>query len=498
MQRRNLTVALCLGLLLWLGPSFAGQYMTVLHFNDFHGHLQPDAPDKAGHSKGGLARIATLVDQTRQYNQAHDIPTLLLEAGDMLQGTPLSTVYHGEPDFTCLNMMHTDVMTVGNHEFDFGLDNLLLRVAQAQFPVRSANVYRQGKLLTGSGLTIKKLGTEMAAIVGLTTPDTKIESAAKNVADVDFTDAAQAMRQQLAGLPANIKLIIALTHLGLSDDIKLAREVPQIDLIIGGHSHTVLEQPRQVGETLICQAGAYSYYLGELDAYVEEGQIVKHRGFLRPVDERVPARPDVAAVIKRYADKLRKQMSAVVGHTGVPLDGERSRVRSQETNLGDLIADAMRERSVADVAPVTGGGIRASIDAGPITLGGLLTVLPINNELVTMELTGAQLQQILDKDAAGTAEDDDGGFLQVSGISFTIRHGAAEDIKVGDQPLQANHTYKMATVDFLATGGNGYTTFAQGQNVRMVGFVLNELVLEYLTAHQGAVPEVGNRIRIEK
>ena len=484
-------------LLLLTAPALAGQYVTLLHFNDFHGHLLPDAPDKAGHSKGGLARMATMVEQTRQYNRAHSIPTLLLEAGDILQGTPLSTVYQGEPDFTCLNLMQTDAMTLGNHEFDFGIDNLLLRCEQAQFPVRSANVMRDNAMLTGSGITLRKLGTETAAIVGLTTPDTKTESAPANTVGVDFPDPAQTMRQQIARLPENVKLIIALTHLGLGGDLKLAEAVPEIDVIIGGHSHTVLEQPRQVGQTLICQAGAYSQYLGQLDAYVEDGRIVKHRGFLRPVTEKVPERKDVATVVKQYADKLEQRMAQVVGQAGCPLDGEREVVRSRETNLGNLIADAMRDRGEAEAALVNGGGIRAGIDAGPITLGELLTVLPFNNELVTLELSGEALGQVLQFNAKGTADKDNGGFLQVSGLSFTIRNGAAEDIKVGESPLQADKTYKVATVDFLASGGNGYTAFTQGRNVRMVGVLLSQLVLDYLGAHQPVAPQVEGRIRLQ-
>lgn len=497
MRQGSLKLALCLTLCLLTAQVFAGQYVTLLHFNDFHGHLLPDPPDKAGHSTGGLARMATLVDQTRKWNDAHNVPTLLLNAGDVLQGTPLSTVYRGEPDFTCLNMMQVDSMTLGNHEFDFGLDNLLVRMAQAQFPIRTANVYRDGRMLTGTGVTIKRLGSEMAAIVGLTTPETKVESAAQNVAEIDFQDAAQTMREQIARLPEQAGLIIALTHMGLPADIKLAQDVPEIDVIIGGHSHSVLEAPRVVGQTLICQAGGYSAYLGQLDAFVEDGQIVRHRGFLRPVNETVPERKDVAAVIKQYADKLEKQMSQVVGEAAVPLNGDRTAVRSSETNLGNLVADAMRERGEADLALVNGGGIRAGIDAGPITLGELLTVLPFNNELVTMELTGAQVRQILDMNAANARSDDNGGFLQVSGVSFVVRDGSATDVKVGDRPLQDDKTYKVATVDFLATGGNGYTPFTQGQNLRMVGVLLSQLVLDYFAAHKPVSPQVEGRIRIE-
>jgi len=498
MSRRKVRLGLCLTIFLLLGQAWAGQYVTLLHFNDFHGHLLPDPPDKAGHSKGGLARMATMVQQTRQWNNAHHVPTLLLEGGDILQGTPLSTVYQGEPDFTCLNMMGVDFMTLGNHEFDFGLQNLLVRMDQAAFPVRSANVFRDGKMLTGTGIMLKRVGAETAAIIGLTTPDTKIESSPANVADLDFAEAAQTMRAQIARLPANVKLIIAVTHLGQPADVKLARDVPQIDVIIGGHSHDAIERPRQIGQTLICQAGSYGAYLGQLDAYVEDGQIVRHRGFLRRINETVPERADVAGVIKQYADKLEKEMSKIVGQAAVPLEGDRKLVRSQETNLGNLVADAMRERAQADVAFVNGGGVRASIDAGPITLGELLTVLPFNNELVTMELTGAQLRQVLDQNAQASTNEDNGGFLQVSGMGFTLRGTTVADIMVGGHPLQADRTYKVATVDFLSTGGNGYTAFLQGQDVRKVGALVSALVLEYLTAHQPVAPQVEGRIRIER
>jgi 5'-nucleotidase / UDP-sugar diphosphatase len=302
----------------------------------------------------------------------------------------------------------------------------------------------------------------------------------------------------LARLPANVKLIIALTHDGLAADLKLAREVPQIDVIIGGHSHDVLEQPRLVGDTLVCQAGSYGYYLGQLDAFVEDGRVVRYRGFLRPVDETVAERPDVAAVIKRYADKLAQELAQLVGDTAVRLEGDRALVRSRETNLGNLIADAMRQRGAADVAVVNGGGIRASIEAGPITRGELLTVLPFSNELVTIELTGEQLQQVLDQAAAGCASEDNGGFLQVAGLSFTVRGGVAVEVKVGGVPLAADKTYKVATLDFLAEGGNGYEAFKQGSNLRKVGVQLNRLVLDYLGTHRPVAPKVEGRVRIEK
>ena len=497
MTRRSRCAGWALALSLLSLPLQAGQYVTILHFNDFHGHLLPDAPGKDGVSHGGLARMATMVAQTRQWNEAHNVPTLLLEAGDILQGTPLSATFKGEPDFTCLNLMGVDAMTLGNHEFDFGLDNLLARVRQARFPVRSASVLRAAtrELLTPDPVTYLDLNGVKTAIVPLTTPETMVESAAKNVAGLEFTDPVATVRKLLPAVLQRADFVVALTHLGLEADRRLAREVPQLDVIVGGHSHDALAEPERVGRTLICQAGSYGQYLGQLDAYVEAGEIAKYRGFLRSVDDPVPPRADVAQVVQHYAGQLEVEMARVVGNTSVPLVGDRDVIRSQETNLGNLVADAMRDYAKADIALTNAGGIRAGIDAGPITVGEVLTVLPFDNELVTVDLTGDQVLQVLRRDAALPAKD--GGFLQVSGVRFVARGGEVADVKAGDQALRPEKLYRAVTLDFLLTGGNGYEAFTHGRNPKPLGVMLSRVFTDYLKAHGSVAPRVEGRITLE-
>jgi 2',3'-cyclic-nucleotide 2'-phosphodiesterase (5'-nucleotidase family) len=386
-------------------------------------------------------------------------------------------------------------MTFGNHEFDFGLDNLLLRIKQAKFPLRSASVRRTatGELVTPSPVIYLQLGDVRAAIIPLTTPETKVESAAKNVAGLDFEEPADTLRRLLPEVRPRADFLIALNHLGLEADRKLAQDVPELDVIIGGHSHDALSQPERVGQTLICQAGSYGQYLGQLDAFVEGGAVGKYRGFLRAVDQRTRPEPRVAAVVNRYAAQLEAKMAVVVGETTVPLEGNRQIIRTQETNLGNLVADAMREYAQADLTLTNAGGIRASIDAGPITVGEVLTVLPFDNEIFSVELTGAQILGVLQRLAALPKED--GGFLQVSGLSFTLGGGQVSDVQVGGRPLEADKVYRVATIDFLITGGNGYTAFTAGRNARGLKATPSQAFTAYLKAHRPVAPAVEGRIR---
>jgi len=482
--------------LLWLpGLRAEQQYVTILHFNDSHGHLLPFEQD--GKTVGGLARMATMVDETRAWNDPHNVPTLFLNAGDVLQGTPLSTVFHGKPDFMCLNLMDLDAMAIGNHEFDFGQDNLQQLMKVAQFPVLSANVQYTniGELLLAPPLIKCTLGSQEAIIFGLTTPDTATESDPKKVRGLAFLDPVATARGIVDDYRGQVGFFIALTHLGKDADIKLAEAVPEIDLIIGGHSHDVIDPPLTVGNTIICQAGSYGVYLGQLDMLVEDGEITKWRGFLRAVDERHPERTDVKETIDYYARQLDKEIRQVIGTAKVPLNGEREDIRSKETNLGNLLADIAREFAQADVALLNGGGIRASIGPGPITVEDIMKVLPFGNQLATVELTGAQLRAVLEFDAALPAQH--GGFLQVSGLKLTIADGKVAEVTVGGNPLEPTKTYSVATNDFLLSGGNGYTMFAEGQNPCYVGSTLSAIVIDALRERGQVAPQIEGRITVK-
>ncbi len=470
---------------------WAGQYMTILHFNDHHGHLEPF--EKEGVSLGGMARIATVVEQVEGWNDNHDVITLLLSAGDVLQGTAMSTMFRGEPDFICLNMLGTDAMCLGNHEFDFGQEVLAERIKQAHFPLLAANVIRKE---SGLGLTpychVIELRGVKAGIFGLTTADTPTTTARDNVAGLEFRDPITTAREVIRFLDGKADFIIALTHLGLDVDLELARAVPEIDLIVGGHSHTVVEEPVQVGNTLVVQAGEHGIHLGQLDMYVEDGDVAKHRGFLRLIGDRIAPDPQIDALVARYAREVEDQLGEVIGTAAVYLEGEREAVRSRETNLGSLLCDILREYACTDIVVLNGGGIRAPIAQGPITARDVLTVLPFGNDIIKVALTGRQVQEMLDRSAS--LSPGDGGFLQVSGLRFRIEGGKAVDISVGDQPLDAASEYTVATTDFLYTGGDGYTMFEEGKDPYPYRVRLSAVVIEAFRETGTVQAEVGGRI----
>jgi 2',3'-cyclic-nucleotide 2'-phosphodiesterase (5'-nucleotidase family) len=478
-----------------LAGAAPAQYLTILHFNDFHGQLLPYEVKGEG-ERGGLARLATLARETRAWNEPHRVSTLLLEAGDILQGTPLSTVFHGEPDFTGLNLMRVDAMAVGNHEFDFGQDNLRARVKQARSPIISANIRRADahEPLAPPTVAFDVSGTP-ALVFGLTSKDTPIESAAKNVVGLEFLDPVQVAREIVEANRDRYPILIALTHIGLQEDIALAKAVPGIDIIIGAHSHDVVEKPLEVNGTLICQAGSRAAYLGQLDAFFVDGRITRHRGFLRAVDASVKADPAVDAIVRRYAELLGPRLKRVVATSTVPLVGDRDTVRSRETNLGNLLADIARSFAQADLALLNGGGIRASIDAGPITVDEVMTVLPFGNQLATVEMSGDALLQVL-RHNAGLPRPD-GGFLQVSGISMAIRGREVSDVLIGGAPLEPARMYKVVTYDFLLTGGNGYTMFAAGVSPRFLGTTIDAVVLDALAAMQTVSPATEGRLTVQ-
>jgi len=482
-------------ILLTLSLASADSYVSILHFNDLHGYLHP--VDEADSSVGGLARIATIADEVRTWNSTHGNDTLLIEAGDILQGTPLSIIYQGEPDVLCLNLMDLDIMCVGNHEFDFGLDNYLCLSALAQFPILSANIYVQetGERFAQPYLRFSLADGTQAAALGLTTQETAVATLPQNVAGLEFTDPIAECRSLLAELLPEADFIIAVTHLGYEQDLRLAQAAPDLDVIIGGHSHTLVEPPTRVGKTLVCQAGSYGRYVGQLDMLVRAGDVVKHRGFLRPVDEQIPAHPGVQAIIDTYRGRVEQRLQEVVAYSSVDLEGGREAVRSRETNLGNLICDLFRAYTRADVCVVNGGGIRASIPAGPITVGALLKTLPFSNLVATKKIDGEQLWETLE--FAASLRRPAGGFLQVSGLAVVIEDATLKAVTVGGEPLRRDRTYTLATSEFLLSGGDGYSVLTEGAEPVYLGYTDNAIVTHMLREQGTVSPKVEGRITIK-
>ncbi|GED63827.1 hypothetical protein LFU01_22790 [Lysinibacillus fusiformis] len=478
---------------------------------------------------------------------------LLLDAGDVFSGTLYFNEFKGQADLAFMNLMKYDVMTFGNHEFDLGAtpeghQALVDFIKGSQFPFVSSNVDfskdtkftglftdlissepQNGKIYNG---IIKEMNGEKVGIFGLTTAETKDISSPGSIAFEDYiTEAKKAVK---AFEDKGVNKIIALTHIGYDDnpaydnDQILAKSVEGIDVIVGGHSHTQLDKPVVVDKniagqakatTLIVQAYQYNDYLGTLDVtFNNKGVVVAHNGALLKVADYVED-AQALATLKPFKDKVEELSNTETGATAIiALDNPRTggdntkpSVRKNETPLGNLITDGMLKKAKQynnDVimALQNGGGIRAGINQGPITVGEVITVLPFGNTLATMSLTGKELKEALEV-SVGQYPAENGGFLHVSGAKVEFDSTKAKGqriVKVSYMDgqgkyveIQDNVTYTIATNAFTAKGGDGYDVFKKAYEegrVTDLGLSDWENLAEHITSLGTVNPKVEGRV----
>lgn len=470
---------------------FAEEFeLTVLHTNDTHATI--DTTNSPNHI---ARRVQAILDAKASVDNS-----LLVDAGDVFSGTVYFNKYEGLADLAFMNYVGYDAMTFGNHEFDKDASVLRKFIEAAEFPFVSSNIdfsdeavlselvqeatmeeAQNGKIYTE---LVKTIAGEKVGIIGLTTEDTA------NIAspgDVKFKDAVASANEAIASLTEKgINKIIVLSHLGYEADRALAKEVEGIDVIVGGHTHTKLTEPTVINEegpaTLIVQTGEKGQFLGKLDViFNTEGELVEWNGGLISVDEKVnneyviqPNEEALRMLEEDFKPGIEALMTEYIGETSVTLDGERNDVRKKETNLGNLIADGMLDAakqagSGATIALQNGGGIRASIAQGKISIGQVLTVLPFNNDLVTIDVTGQELLRALEN-GVSAVEKVDGRFPHVAGMRFdydstkepgerVVRVQILEDGKY--VALDLEKTYTLATNAFTAQGGDFYDSFKE-------------------------------------
>ena len=290
--------------------------------------------------------------------------------------------------------------------------------------------------------------------------------------------------------------MIALSHLGYAKDQELAMAVPEFDVIVGGHSHTRLETAQEVNGVILVQAHEYANNVGFLRLEVEGKDIVSYDGFLIPVSPDVAKDNRIQHIIDKWNSELQQRLGTVIGSSAIDWNGEREYVRTQETNLGNLVADVIRSAVDADIAVTNGGGIRASIHAGDIRVADVYNTLPFDNTLVVVEMLGMDILEALEH-SVRMVPDQNGGFLQVSGITFEVDPNALPggriiNAKVGENRLAAGKYYTVATNDFLAAGGDGYETFMNANLVADTGIMLRDVMVDYIVG-QGSItePEAG-------
>ncbi len=499
MSLRPCLIALLCGLaqLLPASATAADVRITLLQVNDVY---QTTPVDKG--KRGGLARLATLKERV----QAESPHTLMVLGGDTLSPSVASNTFKGAQMVAAWNALPLDLAVLGNHEFDFGPQVLRQRLAESRFTWLGANVLerRSGQLLPGlKGSEVRRLGGVKVGFLGVLTADTA--HASKPGPTVRFADPLAAARREAARLrAAGARVVVALTHLTLEDDRKLARS-GVADVILGGHEHTLLQS--LAGRTPIFKMGSDARTLGRIDLVVDSrSKRLKHVDWEAiPVTADIPDEPRTAAVVAEYEQRLSELLDGEVGETAVELDARQASNRSRETNLGNYVADVYRRITGADVAIVNGGSIRSNTTYGPGRLRkrDLLAILPFENPIVKLELTGKQLRAALEHGLAeiGTATES-GRFPQVSGLqlSYDPRRPAGQRITqltVAGAPADDNGRYSVAISGYLASGGDGYTQFKDARTLISLEDALVEPaeMINALAADSPIAPQVQGRIR---
>lgn len=487
-----LAVALCFALLS-LAQAAPGR-IRILYANDFHGFAEPYRPAGSQELVGGIAYLSGKIDELRGDKS---IPTFLLSAGDMIQGHLWTNLNQGKATIDLMNYMKFDAMVAGNHEFDFGQTALKERITQANFPVLGANVTGLSAL---KPYVIKTVGGIRVGILGIVTEQVPILTHPDNIVGLSFIKPVEICRRTIDEVRKQSDVVIALTHIGFEEDRLLAEQCSGIDAIIGGHSHTKVAEPPMIGGVIVLQAWEHAKSLGVLDLTIEDGRTTKKHGYLLEIKPAAgPADKHAEAVVARYAAAVDGSMKVVFGSVCRDLDNQN--VRVQETSLGNMIADALRETSRADIALINAGSIRTNLKGGGVTLKDVYSVLPFDTYIVNMDLKGGQILQALEH-GLSMIEKKSGAFLQVSGLQviYDANEPAGRRVKevmVAGKRLNIDQYYRVAVNDFMAAGGDGYAILksSAGPQGADKGLLVRDVLIANIKA-KGVVcpPTEGERI----
>lgn len=409
-------------------------HLVILHVNDTHGCLEPFA-QADGKRVGGAARLATMIRQVRSENPGR---VLLLHAGDILsKGGPLTIWYAGDADFRAMNLMGFDALTPGNGDFYFGLGNLQRVAKLASFPFLHGNIaYRDTGQRPFAPYVIKEVAGVRVGLLGVG----RVRADHPSARALNYRDPVAIAKGLASEVAPKVDLLVALTHIGLDNDQRLAAEAPEIDLIVGGDSHSQVEVPIRVtregaaGETVIAQAGDTGRFLGRLDVYADKRgpkyRVEKIEGRLEPVSESIPEEPQIAKLLARYRAPLDR-----------PLFTSQVTLASPEAGpnpMGEFVAEAMRAETGADVALLDRGGVQSGITLGTGTLADVCRIHPWRNRVLVVAVTGGQLREAV-------ALPD----ILLAGCTFRRNGSTVVDLTVRGRPVAADRTYAVAVGDYL-------------------------------------------------
>lgn len=478
---------------------------TILHTNDIHGRMIEENGRVIG-----MAKLKTLKEQQQ--------PDLMVDAGDAFQGLPVSNLSKGEEMAKAMNEVGYDAMAIGNHEFDFGYDQLKKLEGILNFPLLSANVYKDGKLAFLPSTIVNKNGVNYG-IIGVTTPETQTKTSPEGIVGVTFADPLETVTREMTKLNGQVDAFVILSHLGIDPSTQqkwrgdyLTQQLSAMTayqhpiIVIDGHSHTVLEQGQTFGTDVLVQTGTALANVGKITFEKQGGKLSNAKAALINVKDVADLTPN--ASLKAQLDKaneayLDATSEVIIPNNTVHFKGERDDVRTQETNLGDAVADAMEAygqhgfSTPSDFAVTNSGGIRASITPGTVKLSDVITVLPFGNTIAQIKVSGENVLKAFEHSLSAPTQMADGktqftangGLLQISNgvrVYYDINKAPGQRVnevqvlnkKTGQyEPLDLARIYNVATNDFTASGGDGFDMFG---GPREEGVSLDKVMADYL------------------
>lgn len=517
-MKKPLLIFFCLLSILLFNSPLHGKTedIRILYLNDLHGFTESYKPYGSKEHNGGAASLSWLIEKLRK-----EKPSLLFAAGDMIQGNNWANLFKGKSVIELMNYMEFDAMVLGNHEFDFGQKILKQRIEEAIFPLICANIEinnesaEWAETLLIKPYIIRELKGLKIGIIGITTEEMPTITHPKNVIGLKFLPQISTADKYVKELRNKVDFIIALTHIGYYQDLALAEKVKGIDIIVGGHSHTKLEKPTLVGNTVIVQAWAYAKALGVLDITIADGRITGINGKLIELKQSLLDKDmAVESIIEKYRKEIEGILQEYIGETEFDLDGKNT--RKAETNFGNLIADIIKHRAGTEIAIINGGSIRTSINKGRIKLNDIYNALPFDNYIIAFSLTGKQIRETLESAISGIKEGK-GKFPQISGITFSYSNSGdnppeVKNILIAGKHLDPDTVYTVATNDFLAAGGDGYDIFKKtingasnysesgeiitGKNIfyNDPGTWIRDVVIDYIKSYKKISPTTEGRI----
>ena len=461
--------------------------VTILHTNDIHGNILPreDFAENSNSGEkrriGGEAAMSTVIKSERELAKEKGEEFLLLDAGDVAMGTSISGMFEGKPMIEVMNKQGYDAATLGNHDFDWGVDALQNMIQEASFPFLSANIRdKHGKPLPNTQpFIVKDLHGLKVGLVGVITPETGEISADDTVREMGFDDPVESLKATIPEMKRQgADMIVVLSHAGLKEDQRIAQGVKGINLIVGGHSHDTLEEPIKIGNTLIAQTGFGGKSIGkvQLEWDPNTGKVTGGKGKLISIDgDSINPDREIVSLINHYKSKLDSIMDVKLGESRAdmiqPHDGK-------ETSLGNMVTDMMRKEAGTEIAMLNSGCLRTNLMKGDIKFKDIYNIIPFASKIVSLNMKGKDIMEALEKSAGR----DDDKVLQISGLQVVYDSSKPEGHRIHSistkegEPLDPEKEYSVATIDYLAKGGDQYTAFTKASPKEDMGEVLTDAV----------------------